>query len=305
MSFGISTRDTLAIRSFDQAEHLFNTTKEIRGQNKFDVGVPLQYSRRDWKHKALVKINDDTYAAKLYNTNVVMWHRNGEVVVDLSYGSQSTNTFANYFLHASGFPVTVGSERRTVSTRVGNLAKPLKDRVWADHDMAWPQHEWCDFLVEGDRLTLWKNNGVLMDPLATAYKAYVDKSAAHEIRKKVAPMLEYLKIFEAFPFQSIDDVLTEYAKERGLDRLFRVHGDVKRLVAENPDDEGLWAVLAASYHSNRYDWNNGSMQPSLRFAGVDVVKKELYPMLYHNAGIYHYEPLPFGTLKDGWTRKSN
>ena len=304
MAFGISTRDTLAIRSFDQAEHLFNTTKEIRGQNKFDVGVPLQYSRRDWKHKALVKIDDNTYAAKLYNTNVIRWHRDGRIVVDMSYGSVSTNTFANYFLHTSRMRVHAFSERSVIQVPTSELTAPLAQRVEREGGGV---RGWCNFAIDGHIATLRQDDTrhVEISPISETCKAYVDKSKASGVRKQFAPMMDYLKMFEAYPLEHYESILDEYAREENLRSSYSARAHVMSAIVLRPDDESLWAVLAAAFHDKSYRWYNGSYGNYLRFGGVKEIKRAIYPMAYERAGIYEFKPLPFGTLTDGWRRNAN
>jgi len=298
MGFGISTRDTLAIRSFAQAENLFSKVKEIRGTNKFTVGVPLQHNRRDWRHKALVKIDDNTYAAKLYDTNVVTWHRDGSIDVDMSYGSQSTNTFANYFLWKSIGNISISSEKRVVTGHTDAFSHPMRLRVLEDGGQL---TDWCHFAVDGHVVTLTKSgDGTHVTPLTTAYKHYVDKSAASDVRKKFAPMLQYLKMFEAYQMEGYEEVIKEWAREQNLHTTHAAHSKIIDAVIADPDDDSLWAVLAASFHENRYSWVNGSN--SVRFGGVKAIKEAIYPAAYTRAGIYEAKPLPFGTLVDGWTR---
>ena len=296
MAFGISTRNTQAIRDFNQAEHLFNTTKEVRGKNKYTVGVPLQYSRRDWRHKALVKVSDDAYAAKLYETNVITWHRDGGVEVNMSYGSVSTDTFANYFLHASRFRCNIHSNHSVLSGYVGAFSKPIRDRVWAENDMAWPKSEWCQFVSKRmDKIMLRKDSEghVLFefDDIAQVGSTYVDKSKAAELRKPFEPLFDYLKIFEAYPMSDVDEFASVLTTNRVL-----------REVVDAPDNDALWADLAAAYHANSYGYINGVFGRKLRFAGVAAIKKDLYPLLYKKAGATFIKPLPFGVLRDRWVR---
>jgi hypothetical protein len=300
MGFGISTRDTLVIRSFAQAEYLFSKVKEIRSTNKFTVGVPLQHNRRDWRHKALVRIDNNTYAAKLYDTNVVTWHRDGRIDVDMTYRSQSTNTFANYFLWSSIGNLSISSEKRVVTGHADAFSQPMRLRVLEDGGKL---TDWCHFAVDGRVVTFTKSeDGTHVSPLATAYKNYVDKSKATELRKKYAPMMEYLKMFEAYQMDTFEEVLDEWAREQKLGSAYAARSKIIDAVIADPDNDTLWGVLAAAFHDNSYGWNNGSYGHRLRFGGVKAIKNTIYPAAYRRAGIYEAKPLPFGTLVDGWTR---
>ena len=79
---------------FARIEQRYNETKPIRGWST-DV---RPWGNRRRQNEIVRKINDDTYAARLYDTDVVVVHRDGRVRVDISYNSQMTNKFASLVL---------------------------------------------------------------------------------------------------------------------------------------------------------------------------------------------------------------
>jgi hypothetical protein len=111
--FCINAYKMVSVHSFQKAEEYYNKTKPVRGCDKNLHGVPLRSDRRNWRNMYLrkVKAGDDyAYACRLYRTDVVTFYRDGAIMVDTSYNSQSTNRFAEYFApvlayHYAGYPV--------------------------------------------------------------------------------------------------------------------------------------------------------------------------------------------------------
>jgi hypothetical protein len=78
------------IRGFSEAESKYNSVTPIRG-NTNDIR-PL--GRRNAQHMRIVKIDDDTYACKLYGTDVATFHRDGRIVY--STGGWDTTSTGNF-----------------------------------------------------------------------------------------------------------------------------------------------------------------------------------------------------------------
>lgn len=79
---------------FARIETRYNETKPYRGWST-DV---RPWGNRRRQSEIVRKINDDTYAARLYNDDIVTVHRDGRVLVDIRYNSQLTNKFASLVL---------------------------------------------------------------------------------------------------------------------------------------------------------------------------------------------------------------
>ena len=101
MSFSIDTYRLPRIRCFQDAEVYYNNTQAIRGQDKSSAGVPLRSDRKNWRTTSLRKLNNGGYALRLYYTDVVVYHSDGSVTLDVSYKSRSTNEFASALLPPS------------------------------------------------------------------------------------------------------------------------------------------------------------------------------------------------------------
>jgi hypothetical protein len=84
-----TTECNFKIGDFYELEQKYLTVKPIRGKN--DIR-PLE--SRSKQHLRVVKIDDDTYACRLYQTDVATYHRDGRVVMSLGgYNTMSTRAF--------------------------------------------------------------------------------------------------------------------------------------------------------------------------------------------------------------------
>ena len=109
MSWSIMDFDS--IRSFDEAERRYNKVKPIRGKELQDIR-PMGDRRK--QHARIVKIDDDTYACRMYETNVMTYHRDGRV--ELTDGGWDTQT-TRQFMHAC-LPYGWGIHRHNGRTHV-------------------------------------------------------------------------------------------------------------------------------------------------------------------------------------------
>ena len=314
MAWGHSSVNQLyRIDSFGKAEHVFNTVNAIRGQDKYLVGVPLRDDRRDWKYKALVKLDDDTYAAKLYDTNVITWHRNGSVTLNMRYGSSTTDQFADFFLRNSGFPIWVRTPSH-ISVKFEHLTKAIRDRVaYENKDVP----DFCGFSVNPharEFVLTQHEDGISFDTCGAPHKEYVNKTKAFDVRKAYKPVLDYLRIFTAYPMAADDaepmvkefaqSTDSEFVRRYGLNQygMARFKAKLLHAVALEPDNEEYWPILAAAYHTRRYDWQSSTQH--FDFSEFDTLKKDLYAAAYKNAGSTSEKPLPFGYLTRGWVNRA-
>jgi hypothetical protein len=309
MSYGvIDTSKLVSIDSFHEAKREFESIKEIRGQNKHEVGVPLRHNRKDWHKYSLVKLNDYSYAAKLYDTDVVTWHIDGSVHINATYGSVTTASFANHYAQLTGIPMRFAADGMQFGCKLSALCKEMRDRY--DFEVAAKDRSsWADFAVafgSGGTLFTKSDDGWCFD-YVPAYKEYVDKSAAHGVRKAFAPLFDFLKIFRAYPMEQYLQVLTDFY-EIEPDQAYRsgsVHGargNLTSRVVKRPDNETLWAPFAAAWHEPVHRWERGGYTSKTELAETKVIKHALYDMAYRQAGILNSRKLPFGKLAAGWTR---
>ena len=167
------THDYVNIRSFSGAKKAFDDIPAIRGRNKDLYGVPLQKNRRAHGTKTLVKhvspSGDVSFRCYLYSTAVVVYLNNGNIVLDLSYRSESTCGFASA-LTPSGVSVYLSNKDAVVSCAAG------------------------EFIVDGEiTLAPLGTNGYTPVNPKQRYVDRLNRSRAAQARKVARPLMEYLK----------------------------------------------------------------------------------------------------------------
>lgn len=75
--------------TFELIEARYNATKPYRGWST-DV---RPWGNRRKQNERIIKYGNDTYAARLYDTDVVVVRRDGTVTIDISHASRLTNRF--------------------------------------------------------------------------------------------------------------------------------------------------------------------------------------------------------------------
>lgn len=307
----LSTENMLDITDFNSAKWFYENTKEIRNKPKSSWGVPLNKNRRDYQHKALYKLSDDEYGLRLYDTDVIRIHRCGNVRIDLSYPSQTTNRWAEYWMfQMTGSYVHVWSEKNCISLaervcdeqHIKKRFLEMKEDGKSLEDMDSWLRDRIYFYTDDNEFTLMRSPEDMhrwtVDYSAPRYVKRVDKSGAHEARKPLQPFLQYLKMFESMPMtrEAVDEILDEGREKYGW------HTDYKDELVDEPDNQELWAYAAAYFHESRQNWDstNGfhfttSLEP------MRNIKTRLYQAQYTKQGLNGYHKIPFGTITSAET----
>ena len=123
MTFHLAVTDLQRLNSYLSADSYFQGTAKVRGNR--DDYRPLRLNRRDHKYKQLRKYEmngDVVYAARLYNTDLVYYHRD-HIILDTTtnWTSNSTVAFMNAVLphwiditvHKNKFWVRVNANGKT------------------------------------------------------------------------------------------------------------------------------------------------------------------------------------------------
>lgn len=293
----LSTENAHDIRSFAEAEYLFNEIKPINSKNyrtKDVDGVPIMKHRRDWDHKSLHKINNDTYAMRLYSTDVVQVHRDNSITIDVSYGSNTTNAWAEHWIHQlTGRYMGVWSDRNCL----GMSWMVVSDEQHKQYKLNVPlskQDNYAYFFTDTDKFRLeWLGNDKwYVHEAAPRFVKRVDKSAAYHKRKVLQPMIDYLKIYESMPME--EDTYRALQKEFSEEHGWRQNPC--ELAVANPDDTSMWAYVAALFHNAEwsYDWQTQRHSSESRLATMPTIKKNLYKFLYDKEGINDFQQLAIG-----------
>lgn len=286
------------IRTFTCAEYHYENCKPIRSINyhgKEEDGVPLMTHRRDWAHKALHKINDDTYAFRLYNTDVVTISRNGNVELDLSYGSATTDAWASHWVFAlTGRHIGIHSEKSAISCS-WNWVDDEQHKLYTLNVAPSRQKDWAVFYTDTDSL--------IFEPLDKSYQKVhvhnvaprfvkrINRSGANDARKPLKPLVDYLMVFSAMPMREelVNELNTEWRE-----RSDGWHRSASQQVIETPEDSELYPFVAAEFHKQDWRYHNMQYQRVYEMAKMDTVKKHLYSMMYDKEGLSGYRQLALG-----------
>lgn len=92
MAFGTSFN--FAVRSFEQIESKYNSTKPVREKDRGIQRDIRPMNHRNNKHIRVEKISNDEYACVLYDTRVLSYLRDGSIKLTTGgYSTQSTTMF--------------------------------------------------------------------------------------------------------------------------------------------------------------------------------------------------------------------
>ena len=271
MSFGsiwASVRNFAVIRTFADCEGHYTNTTTIRGYDKEEHGVPLRRDRVNHSYMRLMKLNDDTYACRLFQTNVVTFKRDGTIVVDLTYGSVSTREFAGRFL-----PYTSSLSSYTISGK----------EILSDRHGAYPAGYGTIELIQEAGAVQGRyvvNRGGLP---AMGVKR-VDRKKTKAPRALIKPLLDYANTIMAL---APEGLTTEaVAAMRGESRYFALHQASVEDIA-NPD---MWPVLVACAMRKTYAYSVGDFGSFVPASFADTIRDRAYALM----GAYYTEILPVG-----------
>lgn len=104
VSFRTNRHKYASFRTYANAEAYFNNTPAIRGQDKEVMGVPL---RKDRKHRDthFLRKEGDAYIVRMYHDDIAVFWSDGEVAINTSYNSLSTDALATNFTPSGHYPV--------------------------------------------------------------------------------------------------------------------------------------------------------------------------------------------------------
>lgn len=155
------------VNSFASAEAKYESIVPIRGK----TGDIRPLGRRSAQHMRIVKVNDDTYACNLYNTNIATFHRDGQV--EYRTGGWETTSTANFL---------------SACTPHGWWATKLNNRVQL-HDSRLSM-----WYVVGEGTTINLNTGEITGYIPPT-KQVVDRVATKEKRAPYRPFLDFIKTY--------------------------------------------------------------------------------------------------------------
>lgn len=195
--FSISTQDIWRVDNFLHAERIFAKRKPWRGGDP-NV-VPIERFGRRAKHKTLVRLNNDTYAARLYDTNLVTYHRDGRVEFR-TYDSQSSMKFIDAVSPMGTHSVISGGRGMFISYRVE------QGEGWA-YKFVQPEANKSVVLRPVDNLPNW----TLENPqdMRTFTVKRVDRRRAREVREKISPFVQWASAVVALSGYDVTPVVRD------------------------------------------------------------------------------------------------
>lgn len=278
---GLATIETWsdAHAYYEMRDKQMRDNKRIR--NRFD-GVPLQRSKHDaWGRKLLIRHDDNSYSAVLHDTSVVRWYADGDISVDTSYDSRSTNLFAYYYV-PSGCRV---SDAHSLWVRGVAVSK---DGQECRHAAVY--HEGMITLrVEGDDRIVFLDNTI----------PHVRRlSKRGDISKRTKPVIDYISMLFELNNDTFDGMYPPYDEDALTAELW---DQVKDGGEFDPEDAVRYACC---FVTEKYGHYNGQYGYHKRFRKAEAARR-LNDVGYEELGYYVYKPVAFGEhAPDDWVPES-
>jgi len=125
----ISMYDMPALRTYQDALEHYESIKPIRGKDWLRPVINTPNGRRK-QHMQIIKHRDNTIACRLYNTDVLTYHPNGEIhFTNGGYTTNATHQFATALLKARwvGYRCFFNSHKRQTTVTVGKKTVAIGD----------------------------------------------------------------------------------------------------------------------------------------------------------------------------------
>lgn len=266
-------RNTTRVDNYNSALRAYNNVKPIRGTD----GIERPFDDRQAKHKMFRKLADGSIAYRLYRTDVVTYHPNGDVTLRL-YDSQSTAACMRCIMPINT-DVTLHRGRMFVALRCA--------QGYALND--WKYYRGS--VVKLTRMTALDNPVLPVqyklanpDDVERHTTRRVDRVKSAEVRKQIEPFMSWLRTIQAL---SVDGVLPA---ELFPDRTTRTpHYEIGRILAGDHSPE---QYARCAYTAVRNSWPVGT--PGYYFR-TDPVRK-LRDVAYHVTKPFVEDEVPFGEL---------
>lgn len=162
------------ISNFAQAEETYKEVKPIRGKDG-DIR-PLGDRRK--QHYRIVKIDDDTYACRLYNTDVATYYRDGKVKIDL--GGWDTPTTRGFLQRV--LPFGWDMLRYNTATHITKLYPRPINEVHENY-----------YYILGDTPVYINNNNDEVTGYKKPTKTLVNREDSKARRERYTPFLQFAK----------------------------------------------------------------------------------------------------------------
>lgn len=289
MSFGgISFNRLKRLTSYEGCAMYYANTKAMRGSDKAIRGVPLREDRTQPDNYALhYRPADYSYALRLYSTDVVTYKRDGTVVIDATYRSNTTNDFATFYMPTGSNLSCRQREGHTVIT---------------DYLGYYPAGRTRLELVKTTAGKYVVNRESKAYPIPVMQVRRIDRTKTAAPRKFIAPFFAYLDTLCALTHET--GFTSGAVKEMQGDGEWV---DIRRMRLEDLQDETLWPRLATSNAYTRNRWVSGAGGGEYRgFIQEAAIKERVTDRAYETMGAYYMETLAVGVVhRDMRVKESN
>lgn len=276
MAFCISTNQFPVLRTFKSCEAHYHNTRTIRGYDKESHGVPIRRDRKNHKYQCVVKRRvpnagqptdqpDYAYACRLYCTDVVTFKPNKQVIVDVAWGSASTNAFANATMPNSVVVLTVRG-KPCICDRDGSYYAG-RDKIALT-----PTEDGC-YIVDRH------NPEYPLTPMAVRR---VNRKKSGPVRKRLKPFMEYVATMAAATASGLT-----YEAVRAM----RESSSVTARTLEDFENPENWPAIVVEYMVSRYNYQ---ARETRWVINEGKLAKRVRERLYEAEKVYYYESLPVG-----------
>ena len=272
-------RQLPCLRDYQAADHFYRRTETIRGKVKDYYGVPLRKDRRNHEVMRLRK-HANAFAARLYATDVVVWHDDDTISVDITYNSQTTRRFAAPLL-----PYGITSYLRD--------GKPIIQDPFGEYVAAYGVIKLIpyEYFVPTSPNALHRYK-VDRDTVPTMEVRRLDRKVAAAVRRELKPLFAYLRTMQSLgsvPYSTWEEMA---ALSGDTPNGWVVPRHVPSSAFTDPE---LFPAVAAACMMTTREWSNGEFVLTCRVSTkqVEVLREEAY----RRAGAYYLEPVPCGLFR--------
>ena len=288
--FGNNFTDIPSISSFEDAKRHYESIKPIRGSDNLRPACKTPNGRRK-KHIQIVERNEgNSYAIRLFETDVVTFHNNN--TLELNNGGWATSSTHGVITD--------------LLWRVGVEAKTRNGETWlslkgGDFRIA----DGVDAILEPDEddvLTLRNPDPVMVHKL--------DRKPWNQVRKQHSAFLSYIssmsKLLEPTDHSNRWDELNK--QRRTLELLLDARIDTREaLLEEDPNSTWLSALEMFTVGATKHEWNfsvNGASSWKTSLV-IPAFRKQAYDLLkcLYSGSLFVEEEAPLGKyVKDSNAR---
>lgn len=282
----LNTSAFAPLRSYADADIYFNNTREVRGYDKTLNGVPLRNDRKLHTAYSLRRLNDGSYACHMYHTDVLVFHKDGSLTLDVSYNTQSTHDFANRFLWGANGANT----KFYVHTKNGI---PLLSNH-AD-GRCYPAHKPIILRPYNQSTPANPTETLYIDHVASNTEPYyvkrVHRAKGAQARKHIASLLAYARTMEAMGPLPIETVQSMVSDNDGVSiHSCGVHTALLHMSLDEIASPDNHAKIVGAFYFRTYKYNN----PHLLSFKTKLFRDCVLAAAYKANDAYILEEVPLG-----------